>query len=311
MPFTINIIINLIIGAMLSPGKVQTGDTRGYRDIIFCNGNYLAAGTEGRIDYISSSGDKTPVISPTRNHLNCLASKNGIVIIGGDKGTILFSSDGKIFTVVDPGTNENINGITFNNEIFVAGADRGTILVSKNGTSWSSIKSGARGNIVSMTSKDSFFFGITGNGEILTSGNGIDWKIRDYNKEYSGYNRPCLFRKVLAANDRIVIIGKHDDNSPAVLFSTLGNVWTERTLIYEDNNGEMRYLSNEPNSVAYDAVRDQFILACDKGEILTLPPCSKCNESATISVSDLYAITCEGNLLITAGREFSINILKL
>jgi hypothetical protein len=300
----------LAIGGF-TPGKVQTVDTSGYREITFYNGKYLAVGTEGRIDYISNSGDKTAVISPNRNNLNCLVSNDKVVIIGGDKGTILFSSDGKIFTTVDPGINDNINGITFRNETFVAGADRGTILISKNGSTWSSIKSGAKGNIVSVTSNDSFFLGITGDGEILTSGNGIDWKIQDYNKEYSGYNRPCEFSKVLAANDRVVIIGKHDDNTPAVLFSTLGNVWTERTLIYEDDNGEMRYLSNEPNAVAYDAVRDQFILACDKGEILSLPPCSKCNVSATLSGSDLYAITCTENLLIAVGRGFSVNIIKL
>jgi len=309
MPPLIYILINFIIGGLICLDLAEP-ENNGYRDIMFYNGKYLAIGTEGRIDYISSSGEKTTVISTTGNNLNCIAVENQVVIAGGDKGTILFSSDGKIFSRVESGINANINGITCKNELFIAVADRGTILISKNGSTWSSIKSEAKGNIVSVTANDSFFIGVTEMGEILTSKDGIDWKIQDYNKEYSGYNRSCVFRKVLAANNRIVIIGKHNDDSPAVLFSTLGNVWSERTLIYEDDNGMMKYLSNEPNAITYDAIRDQFILACDKGEIFTLPSCSKCNVSEKISDSDLYAITCTGNLLICVGREFSVKALN-
>ncbi len=271
----------------------------------------MAVGTDGRIDYITNSGEKTAAVCSNRNNLNCVTCSSQAVVVGGDKGTILFSSDGKIFSTVESGTNANINGIACNNELFIAGADRATILISKNGSSWRSIKSEARGNIVSVTANDPFFIGITDIGEILTSKDGINWDIRDYNKEYSGYNKSCVLKKVLATNNRIVIIGKHNDNSPAVLFSSLGNVWTERTLIYEDDEGVMRFLTNEPNSITYDSVRDQFILACNKGQIFTLPSCTKCNESAIISDSDLYAIFCSGNLLICVGREFSVNILNL
>ena len=154
-------------------------------------------------------------------------------------------------------------------------------------------------------------FGVTERGEILTSKDGFNWNIKNYNKEYAGYQKSCLFKEVIAANNRIVIIGMHDDNSPAVLISTLGNVWTERSLVYDDNQGIMKFLTNEPNSITYDSARDQFILACDKGEIFTLPSCSKCNESAIISDSDLYAIICTGNLLICVGQEFSVNIVNL
>lgn len=288
-----------------------TGDYCGYKDIIYYCGQYLAVGTGGRIDYISSSGIKTAVANSDGNDLNCVAGKDKVLVIGGDKGTILFSSDGRVFSRTGSGTNCDINGIIFTNDLFVAVADRGTILVSQNGNSWSSVKPECRGNIVSITANNSFFICVTDRGEIIRSKDGFNWDIKDYNKEYSGYNRPCVFKKVLASNNRIFIIGKHDDNSPAVLFSTLGNVWTERILSYDDEQNMISYLRNDPNDITYDQNRDQFIVACDNGEIFSLPACTKCNKSAVISASDLYAINCTGDLLITVGRDFSVRILNL
>lgn len=316
MPVLLNIIVSSIIKGLIclipSEGIIfSQSEVKGYRDIIFYYGKFLAVGTDGRIDYITNSGEKTAVVCSNRNNLNCVTCSSQALVIGGDKGTILFSSDGKVFSSAVSGTDSNINGIIFKNGLFVAGADGGKILLSKNGNSWSSINTEAKGNIVSVTANDSFFIGITDKGEILTSKDGFNWKIRDYNKEYSGYNKYCIFKKVFAANNRIVIIGRHDDNSPAVLFSSLGNVWSERSLIYDDDHGMIRFLTNEPNAITYDPVRDQFILACDKGEIFSLPSCSRCNESAIISASDLYGIICTGNLLICVGQEFSVNILNL
>lgn len=319
MLFLLNRIVSLVIGVfiwlvpegMLFMNSAAAENNKGYRDILFYNGKYIAVGTEGRIDYINNSGEKTAVVCPVRNNLNCIASSDREVVVAGDNGTILFSSDGKIFSLCNSQTNSDINGITYKNGLFIAGADDGTILISKNGESWSLINSGAKGNIVSVTAGESHFIGVTEKGEILTSKDGFNWNIRNYNKEYAGYQKSCVFKKVIAANKRIVIIGIHDDNSPAVLFSTLGNVWTERSLVYEDNQGIMRFLINKPNSITYDSARDQFILACDRGEIFTLPSCSKCNESAIISDRDLYAIICTGNLLICVGQEFSVNLMNL
>jgi hypothetical protein len=290
--------------------KSYAGSNKGYRDIIFYDGKFLAVGNDGGIDYINSSGRKASVANACRNTLNCVISIDQIVVAAGDDGTVLFSSHGKAFTKVESGTDKNINGIAYKNELLIAGADKGTILISKNGKIWSSKHLEVKGNIVSVASNDSFFLGITGNGEIIKSDDGFNWEIKDYNKEYSGYNKSCTFKKVIAAGNRIVIIGSHDDGTPAVLFSSLGNVWTERSLIYNDDHGMIQFLTNEPNDITYDLVHDQFILACDNGEIFSLPSCTKCNASVTISNNDLYAVICTDDLLLSAGEEFFINIMK-
>jgi hypothetical protein len=285
-------------------------DIKGYRDIIYYNGKFLAVGTDGRIDYINISGERTPVVNTCKNNLNCVISKDQILVVVGDKGTILFSSDGQIFTKVESGTDQNINGIAFKKELLIAGANKGIILISKNGKTWNSIHLQVKGNIESVTANDSLCIGITDCGEIIRSYDGLNWEITDYNKKYSGYYESCIFRKALLTKDRIVIIGRHDDGSPAVLFSSLGNVWTERSLIYNDDQGMIRFLTNKPNDITYDTVHDQFILACDKGEIFGLPSCTKCNASVTVSNNDLYAIICRDDLLLSAGEEFFINIMK-
>jgi hypothetical protein len=290
--------------------KSDAGSIKGYRDIIFYNGKFLAVGNDGRIDFINHSGEKIPAVNTCKNDLNCVVSNGQMLVVAGNNGTILFSADGQIFTRVESGTDKDINGITCKYDLIIAGVDNGTILISKDGKSWNSKHLEVKGNILSLSANDSFCIGITDRGEIIRSNDGFNWEIKDYNKDYSGYNKSCTFRKVIAAGNRIVIIGSHDDGTPAVLFSSLGNVWTERSLIYNDDQGMIRFLTNEPNDIAYDPVRDQFILACDNGELFSLPSCTKCNASVTVSNNNLYAIICTDDFLVSAGEEFFINIMK-
>jgi len=331
--YTLNRIIHLIAGGLICYAPVQrllfseeqnksltayceergtyVTEIAGYRDIVNYDGKYLAVGTGGRIDYLNNAGEKTPVLNPCKNNLNCVITKDQILVVVGDNGTILFSSDGKAFIKVESGTDININAIAYKDELLIAGAEKGIILVSKDGKSWNIIHLEVESNIVSVTANDSFFFGITDSGEIIKSSDGLSWGITEYNKVYSGYNKLCRFDKVLATRNRIAVIGSHNDGSPVVLLSSLGNVWTERSLVYNDDNGEIRFLTNKPNDIIYDPAGDQFILACDNGEIFCLPSCTKCNESLTISTNDLYGIILTENQLLTIGEEFSVNILKL
>ena len=333
MSFLLNKIIHILAGGLIyfTPAQAllffeahnrsqaefrderAAGDTdiKGYRDIVLYNGKFLAVGTDGRIDYISNSGETAAVAGTCKNNLNCVVSGDKILVVVGDNGTILFSSDGQVFTRAESGTDKHINGIAINNELLIAGADKGTILISKNGKNWNSIHLEVRGNIVSVAANDSFCIGVTDSGEIIRSYDGLNWEISDYNKEYSGYNKSCIFNKAFLTKNRIFIIGTHDDGTPAVLFSSLGNVWTERSLTYNDDHGMPRILSNKPNDLAYDQAGDQLFLACDNGEILSLPSCTKCNESVTISTNDIYGIILTENLLLSVGEGFSVNILRL
>jgi hypothetical protein len=234
-----------------------------------------------------------------------------MLLAAGDNGTILYSSDGQNYSSAESGTDKNINGFAIKNGLIIAGADKGIILVSTDGKSWRMINTEVEGNIVSLSANESFFYGISDIGEIMRSDDGFNWDIRNYNKEYSGYNKFCIFKKVLATKNRIVIIGTHDDGSPSVLFSSLGNVWTERPLIFYDDQGMIRSLTSSLNDIIYDQTRDLYILACDNGVLFSLPSCTKCNVYAKISDNNLYAIICAGDNLLTVGEEFSIAFVRL
>jgi len=284
---------------------------KGYKDIICYKEKFLAVGTDGRIDYIDISGERSPAGYICKNDLNCVVYENQMLVIGGADGIILFSSDGHVFNKVNSGTNNNINDIVFYNGLLITGADKGTILISLNGKSWSIVHLPVKGNIMSLSANDSFCIGITDNGEIIRSDDGLNWEITDYNQEYGGYNKSCKFKKVTVTTKRIVLVGIHNDGSPAVLFSSLGNVWTERSLIYNDNHGMIQFLRNKPNDITYDPARDQFILACDNGELFSLPSCTKCNVLFKVSSNDLSAVICTDNILVSAGEDFFINIINL
>jgi hypothetical protein len=289
----------------------ESNDSKGYSDIVLFKDTFIAVGTDGRIDCISKSGEKVPVDSSGKYNLNCAFSNDELIIAAGDHGTILYSSDGKNFYQVESGTEKKINGITFKNGLLVAGTDRGTILVSKNGKFWNALSTQIRGNILSLSANTSFFIGVSDSGEIVKSVDGITWEIQDYNREYAGYNQYSIFRKILASPNSIVIIGIHKDGSPSIVCSSLGNVWTERPPIYQDDQGVVQGLTNKPNGIAYDPERDQFVVVCDNGELLVLPPCSKCNKWAKISERNFHAIFYFNNCLLIVGEEFSVLIQRM
>jgi hypothetical protein len=284
----------------------------GYRDIEFYKDHFIAVGSNGRIDIISNSGEVANNLIPVnKNDLNCIFNDNQILIAAGDNGTILISSDGLHFSEAESGIKADINSISCLNGLFIAGADYGNLIISQNGTTWSNIKLKLKGDIISLSANASYCFGVTDAGEIIRSNDGLNWSVTDYNKEYSGYNKPCIFNKILLIPNRFVIAGKHTDGTPAVLFSTMGNVWSERQLFYDDDQGMPQMLTSIPNDIAYDVQGDQFFIACDSGEILSLPSCSKCNVFAKISKNDLYGIICTGESLVTAGEGYAVNILNI
>lgn len=280
-------------------------DSNGYTDIILFKEKFIAIGTDGRIDKITKSGEATPLLMKNQK-LNCAYINDKTIIIVGNNGTILSSEDGNNFFESESGIDKNINGITGEKDLLVACADDGIILSSTDGKVWKVLQTNVKGNIISISSNKTLFVGITDSGEVILSKNGIDWDVRNINKEYEGYYQISKFKKILAVEHSIIIIGTHEDDSPSIMMSSLGNVWSERIPYYISEQGVDCFLENEPNDVTYDPVRDQFILACDNGVLFTLPACNKCNEYLKISEYDLNAIIYNDNYLWIVGAEFSV-----
>jgi hypothetical protein len=293
----------------MEPAKTDS-ELKGYKDITECEGQYIAVGTDGRIDFISPSGKISHINNTLSEDLNSVYYCDQKIYITGKKGVIELSTNKQTFNKIESGTDKNINSITSFNGNIIAGADQGILLISNNGTTFKTIHLPLKGNITSVSSNESACFGATSEGEIISSSDGYNWKTFDYNKEYSGFYKACSFRCVLMNDKRIAIAGVHDDGSPVLIFSSIGNVWTERLLNYNDDEGYMGLLTDSPNDLSYDNIEDQFIMSCNNGKIMILPSCTKCNKLIKLTDIDLYTITNSENKIIAAGSGFFIKIFN-
>jgi hypothetical protein len=284
---------------------------QGYSAVTRYEEGFIAVGTDGRIDRISISGAVTGSEKFTGENLNCIISNDKRAIAAGDRGTILISSEDGIFRKIESHTRENINCLSIFKGIIIAGTDHGSIITDEGEESFKRINLDLKGNIVSVSARQSDCFGVTDEGEIIHSADGIKWDITDFNKVYSGYYRTSRFKKILATESRIVIAGIRYDGSPVLMFSTLGNVWTERPLIYTDDQGREDYLTEKPSDIGYDYSTDEFYLACTNGKLMKLPSCSQCNKLSVLASEDLEGISFSENTMMLVGENFLIKAVSI
>jgi len=285
---------------------------KGYRAVTPYGDQYIAVGTCGRIDCISQSKMITPLQCPVKADLNYVISGSGRIIAVGDKGTILISSDGLSFKKIISETDKDINGITEFKGLLIAVADDGVILVSSDGGDhWQQTQLGLKGNIRSISASGVICMGVTDQGEIIKTTDGRNWELFDFNREYSGYYRACAFNAVQFYGSIFLVVGRNQDGSPAIYFSELGDIWTPRELVYTDGSGTYQAVKNIPNAIGAAIDQDQMFLACDQGEVVTLPACFKCNKSALISRENLKGIVCSNSFLIVVGDDYYVNIFPI
>jgi hypothetical protein len=283
----------------------------GFKAVTRYGDGFIAAGTEGRIDMISASGTITKSEKISGEKFNSILSDGLMVIAAGDKGTIFISSEQGAFRRINSNTDANINSLAIFRGKIIGGSDHGEIISGDFIGSFKRTKLDLRGNIVSISSRESDLFGVTDEGEIIHTIDGIKWTITDFNKVYSGYYKTCFFTKILVTENRIAIIGKHYDGSPVLMLSTQGNVWTERTLIYTDDQGFKNILDDLPNDIIYNDSEDMFYIVCIKGKVMQLPSCNQCNKVIDISSEDLIGISFNENTLMIVGEKFLIKAVSL
>lgn len=294
---------------LLFPGKSIYAS--GYKALISYQDGFLAAGSDGRIDWISASGEITKSEKYPNEEFNCLLAYNEQVIAAGNSGSMLISSDKGTFRKVESGTNMNIHTLVFFKEMILAGSDKGVILIGDKKGLFREKQLALKGDIVSLSATTSDCYGVTDQGEIIHSTDGVNWTVFDFNESYAGYYKSCHFTRVMVTENRIAVAGKHDDSTPALLFSAQGNVWTERVLNYTDDQGITSSLENIPYDLFYDSSEDQFILCCSKGTLMTIPACSHCNKLFVCSTEDLRAISGNGKTVMIAGDHYYIKAITI
>ncbi len=284
---------------------------KGYNAIINYEDGFIAVGSNGRIDRISKSGDIVKSERFPEVEFKSLLSHGQTIIAVGDEGSILISADKGVFKKIDGGTHKNINSLVPFNDYIIAGSDGGELLIGDETGTFEKIQLALEGNIVSLSAGVSRCYGVTDQGEIIHTEDGVSWKIFDFNNFYSGYYKPCRFTSVLVTENQIAVTGKNQDGLPVLIFSSQGNVWTERELNYTDEQGMTSYLKEVPNNIFYDFSREQFVLICDKGKMMTIPSCSHCNKLFELTIEeDLTGISSNENKLIIVGENYYIKVIN-
>jgi len=283
----------------------------GYNALISYQDGFLAAGSGGRIDWISTSGEITKSEKFPNEEFNCLLACNEQVIVAGNKGSMVISSGKGTFRKVDSGTNKNIHTLVLFKEMILAGADQGLMLIGDKKGLFREKQLALKGDLVSLSATISDCYGVTDQGEIIHSADGVNWTVFDFNKTYAGYYKSCHFTRVLVTENRIAVTGKYEDGTPALLFSAQGNVWTERVLNYTDDQGIASSLADIPSDLFYDSSEDQFVVCCSKGTLMTIPACSHCNKLFVCSTEDLSAISGNGKTVMIVGDHYYITAINI
>lgn len=283
----------------------------GYNAVARYMDGFIAAGADGRIDRINISGTVINSEKFPGEKFNCIISNNKSVIAAGDRGSLLSSDERGILRKIESNTLENINGLAFFRGIIIGVTDHAGIITGDGKGSFNKTRLPLKGNIVSVSSRESDCYGVTDEGEIIRTADGIKWDIIDFNKVYSGYYRTSYFTKVLVTDNRIAVTGIHNDGSPVLLLSTQGNVWTERPLIYTDDQGYKVVLEDSPNDLIYNDSEDLFYMICKNGKVMQLPSCNQCNKVVVISTDDLEGISFNDNIMMIVGGNFLIKAVSL
>lgn len=283
----------------------------GYKAIVRYGAGFIAAGSGGRIDRLSAAGKivkSDTIVGETFTSLLVMGQK---FLAGGNKGSVLIFSENGTSQRISTNTDKNINSLTLFKDMVIAGTDNGELLIGNAKEPFRKIELSVTGNIVSVSARVADCFGVTNQGEIIHTTDGVNWDVLDFNKAYAGYYKPCHFTSILATPSSIAVAGIHDDGSPVVLFSNQGNVWSDRSLNYTNDDGTGGSLTDSPNNIYYHDTRDEFYLACNNGKLMKIPTCSHCNKVFNLSVVNLFGISGTESDIVVAGDNYFSESVQL
>jgi len=286
-------------------------DSTGAYNAVCYNGNeYIAVGTNGRIDRIKPDKSVTVLPAVTSLSLNDVVSMNGIDVAVGDSGIVLVSKDGGSFKPVKSKTPKSLFSITvFDGKFWAAGAE-GTIIFSSDGKRWKSINPGVKNDIHSIAANEEMIMAVAGESQVLMSVDGEKWDVLDYNEYYNRLAEPCRFRRVQALADVFFVLGEHLNipGSPAILSTFDGKIWMDHVLGMINDLPPEQFFPLTVNAIAVDA--DQLVVACNDGKILTLPDCPTCNKLDIICTDNINDLVSANGLFTLVGDDFWFDILR-
>ena len=284
------------------PMAVPTDCPAGYRAVAAWDMDFLAVGTGGRVALLTPEGGEQRIPSPTAAHLHDVLTENGTAWIVGDAGTVLHY-DGTRFASLSAASGANLYTVVkFGDRLYLGGSGGRLYVGSGNGL-WKRVSVRLRGDITGLAATDKRLVGVTSRGETFTTADGDTYTVVSCSPTAA---EAVSFSALGVGDHMFYASGTRADGTPVVMTTIYGGVWSERPLDYIDGAGyDPRGLT--VRGMAWDG--GQMMLACNDGQVLMLPDCTKCNHLETVATAALTDTSYNGGKLAAVGESWDFSVV--
>lgn len=269
-------------------------------------GSFAAAGESGKIDFYSPEGKLEKTVElPSATAVNDVYVFENSLVAAAD-GLLAFYREGELSSM--PVDGDAVSLAMFRNKLIV-GLNTGDgvelLCFSSLADEPELLELPVKGRLAALASNLESCFGVTLEGEILGTTNLTDWTVLDFNTEYDGFYPHMSFSDIEMGMGSMAVTGTTETGVPAMFISSQGSVWSYRELSYSASRGTLN-LEEEPLSVIYDYLADQYILLCGGGVIFYVPACAHCNKFQRINANELnsLAFTYQGDYFVVGSDDF-------
>lgn len=289
---------------------VVTETAEGYLSAIPMGSDFLACGTGGRIDVITTNGEVTGLDSGTTETLTCVFAAGNRLLVSGSGGTLLVSENGgSSFEKLDLGTTHDLNAVVEYEDTVLA-AGEGGIIYRQNPGGWEPVQMDSGNEIIGMVATNYCVAAITAQTDVYISTDSMNWTQFNFNEFYDGLYPRYVFTKAVGAGGTVFVLGYHEENpnTPLIMYTELGDVWMTKELT--EVNGEP--LDPERDMLVNDVCfnTDQIVGVMNGGRILNITDCVVCNEEKDLEVdTDLWATAVQTDGILVCGEDFYYRVL--
>lgn len=271
-------------------------------------GWFAAAGETGKIDLFSPDGKLEKTVElPSATVINDIYVFRNCLVAAADG--LLAVYDGEGVKEVPVG-GEAVSLAVFKDRL-VVGMNTGNGALA---LCFSSLEEApeqevlaVKGALTALSASLQFCCGVTDQGEIIRTADLETWSVLDFNSQYEGFYPRMSFSDIESGMENLAVIGTTDTGAPAMFISSQGSVWSYRELSYSASRGSFN-LEEEPLSVIYDYLGDQYLLLCSGGVIFSVPACAHCNKFQRINANEIksLAFTYQGDYFVVGSDDFSV-----
>lgn len=272
--------------------------------------DFIACGSGGRLDIITSEGTVESLETGTTETLTDIFLDGNLMLVSGTNSTLLLSENGgQSFMPLELGGDIDLNSaVIYQGSVYAAG--EGGIIFRQNPGGWEPIQMNSENEIISLVATNYCVAAVTAESDVYFSADGMNWDQYNFNEFYHGLYPTYVFTKAVGAGGTVFVLGYHEEspNTPVIMYTEMGEVWMSKEL--SAVNGEPLDPARDMlvNDICFNA--DQIVGAMNGGRILNITSCVVCNEEKDLEVqNDLWATAATQDGILVCGADFYCRVL--